>query len=884
MINRNHALPSRAIKIGKGEKEMFQKKRAIPILVLTLMLLTLVPLAPVSADIGNVVVDVNVGVYDDTIIVTGQGLTAGEEVEVGWDSLNAWDGEKGILNSTEATGAGDFEIWFDVPEAVNGQHYIWLKSETDTWGGSLEAESSFTVNALIEFSPSSGLPGDDIEISGYGFDEEEEVSHFTFDTVGPYSVPLNITMSPSSPETDEVGSWSAEFEVPAYAYDTYTCEAVQNPTATATFTIGAAIKLDIEEGPVGTVVEIRGRGFTPTIDIDTGMVTIDGVDCYVTEDDTVDGDGDFTIECVIPSVPDEDDYTVTVNDGSESAGADFEVTGLAEIEVDPEFGVQGSSVDIWGWNFTQISGEDIVLKLWDPDTMPWTEIQDIEEFESDNDGEFEGLFIIPARSSKLYKLQAIQEDYNIEAITDFRIGMMIVIPTPKSGPSGTKVTLTGTGFTEGEDWNASLGGVLVAEGVVDASSNLEIAGEIPQFFVPTLEPGTYTLEVLDIDTEITVDSEFTVTDTTYITTDPLVAPNGYNITIEGFFFSEEEGVDVEFLLYNVTADGEVDEEWDVVARMGVPASTDVETDEDGEFVAWWEIPHEDDETIWIGEYWLNVTDDNDLYAQYVLNIVPKTVEIDPRKDTFANGETVAFNIIVSFPNPDSYIEIYDPDGELYWQTDIFDADVWIKVGTVNVVPYFQQVAGGNPMTLMDAALGTWSWTWFDDEDEEIDSGTFAVTEAPEDVLAGQIAELGLNLDGLMEDFVGLGEDLTGLSTDVTTLTGNLASLAGSVSSLSSDVTSLAGDVANAIQAANTASGKVDDLAETVADIAEVASNAATAAQNAAQAASAAQTAAEQTGQQTSGLTTLVYGAIGAALVAALAAIVSLMQISRRIAG
>ena len=37
-------------------------------------------------------------------------------------------------------------------------------------------------------------------------------------------------------------------------------------------------------------------------------------------------------------------------------------------------------------------------------------------------------------------------------------------------------------------------------------------------------------------------------------------------------------------------------------------------------------------------------------------------------------------------------------------------------------------------------------------------------------------------------------------------------------------------------------------------------------------------------QQTSGLTTLVYGAIGASLIAALAAIVSLMQISRRIAG
>jgi hypothetical protein len=142
---------------------MFQKKRAIPILIVTLMLLSLMPLALVKADIGNVNVDINTGVYDDTVIVTGQGLTAGEEVQVGWDSLNAWDGEKGILNTTEATGAGDFEIWFDVPEAVNGLHYIWLKSETDTWGGSLEAESAFTINAHIEFSPSSGLPGDEIK-------------------------------------------------------------------------------------------------------------------------------------------------------------------------------------------------------------------------------------------------------------------------------------------------------------------------------------------------------------------------------------------------------------------------------------------------------------------------------------------------------------------------------------------------------------------------------------------------------------------------------------------------------------------------------------------------------------------------------------------------
>ena len=53
---------------------------------------------------------------------------------------------------------------------------------------------------------------------------------------------------------------------------------------------------------------------------------------------------------------------------------------------------------------------------------------------------------------------------------------------------------------------------------------------------------------------------------------------------------------------------------------------------------------------------------------------------------------------------------------------------------------------------------------------------------------------------------------------------------------------------------------------------------------AADAATDVKDAVETTQRQTSGLTTLVYGAIGASLIAALAAIVSLMQISRRIAG
>ncbi len=247
----------------------------------------------------------------------------------------------------------------------------------------------------------------------------------------------------------------------------------------------------------------------------------------------------------------------------------------------------------------------------------------------------------------------------------------------------------------------------------------------------------------------------------------------------------------------------------------------------------------------------------------MFSVVDKTVDIDPRKASFAVGDTVAFKIESSFKQKDSYIEVMTPDGDLYWTTDLFTDEMWIKVGTVQRVPYYSQTAGGNPMVLEDVPLGTWSWTWYDDEDDEIDSGTFTVTEAPADILAQQMTALTEDFAGLTEDFSSLSEDFAGLS---------------------SDVAGLASDVAAAAAAAQAANSAVQNLADIVGDIAETANSAKTAADSAKTAADAAKTSADDARTAASGLTTLVYGAIGASLVAALAAIVSLMQISRRIAG
>jgi hypothetical protein len=857
-------------------------KRAVTVLILTVMILSMMPLMPVKADIGNVDVykddwtPTDFGEYDETIIVTGSGVTAGEDVKLGWDGIKAWDGEKGTLNTTEADGDGSFEIWFDVPEATNGTHYIWLKDmETgDTWGGITEPDSDFNVHSRIKFDPSSGLIDDKITIKGYGYADEEEIREAVFLVTGYANE--NVSLSPSHPETDDLGSWEATFRVPTLVHGTYKVEVRSRHNVTLgvkSFTVGPSITLDVEEGPVGTVVEINGRGFTNGVTIDTPMVTIDGTVCFVTNDDLVENEK-FKIEVVIPSVSKEDDYDITVDDGAgRSADEEFEVTGLAEIEVEPEFGSQGSTINIYGYNFTQESGEEVQLELWDEDGLVW--ITNIDEYDTDGQGEFEGTFTVPARSSAVYTLKATQEghdttdDYNINGDTSFRIGLMIVIPTPNHGPSGKLITLTGTGFTANQDWNATLGDeTLVEDGDVDDDSNLELDGEVPTFFVPTMDPGTYTLTVLDIDSEIEVEADFTVTATTMAETDPLVAPNEYNVSITGSYFSELEGEGIDFVLFNVTDEGELEDDWDMDVYWK-KTKDPVETDEDGNFTAWWEVM--EDDVLSLGEYWINVTDDNDLYAQIMFSVVEEASDIGPRKSSFAIGETVAFDIESSFAQDDSYIEVYDPDGEMYWQTEPFEhddppageGDVWIKVGTIQMVPYYEQTAGGNPMVLEDVPLGTWSWTWFDDDDDELDSGTFTVTAAPADILAEQLAELTGDMESLTTDFSGLTEDVAALSGAVSTL---------------------ADTVSTAVSAANAAKAAADDAADAISEIATTANSAKDAADAAKSAADAAKESADSAGEAASGLTTLVYGAIGASLIAALAAIVSLMQISRRIAG
>jgi hypothetical protein len=816
-------------------------KKAITLLVLATLLLSLTPLVMTNAiDIDSVLdEDYNIIVgsvyYGDIIIVQGSGATPGRNVNVYWDSIDDWDAEtgSGLLNSTKAEGNGDYEVWLEVPEALNGAHYISVENvrngETDTWTTAID------VGASLKLSPSSGLIGDEVTITGRGFGDEVEIDTVQFNVT-------TVTTSPGTPETNELGTWTATFDVPSYTYwDDHIvyAEDEDGNSATKSFKIGASITLNKVEGPAGTVVRISGRGFTADAEIaPSGSITFNGVDCLWLDDSVVvrdNQDRTFTIDVVIPDTTPLDEYPIIVSEGVGGAGldaeADFEILGHPEIEVSPEYGPVGSTVTVRGYNFTQISGEEVILEL--------NGLGD-KEVETDGDGTFEATFRIPGAAGTSV-LSATQADYNIDATTNFRVGFITVVLSPNSGPSGTEVSVSGAGFDDTDDWNATFAGDTWIE-----DQGVGTGGVISDsMHVPSMEAGTYEVVITEVTSGISVTVEYTLTENTYIETNPLVAPPGYNVDIMGYNFAENPGDDsVEFVLYNETDEWELDVEYDGQTLV-LMLDEDWDT---GYFEGNFTLPDEDE--LSLGTYWLNVTDQEGMFAQLTLEIVDETVDIEPRKSVFRITDTVAFNVESSFAQRGSYIQVYDPTGELYWETDDFASSVWVKVGTVQVVPYYAQVAGGNPMILLDdAPIGTWSWSWFNDEDDELDSGTFSVEASPESELTNKVTDLANQLTDLQDDVSGISDEFD-------------------------DIRSNLDEVRSVAQQAVSAAQQAEEAIQTVAQTANQAN----------QAASDAKEAAEAARDAANGLTTLVYGAIGAALVAALAAIVSLMQISRRIAG
>ena len=806
-------------------------------------------------------------VYGKVLTVMGSGVTAGSTVNLYWDTVTS----AGLLNTTTGLPSGDFECTVKVPSAVYGDHYIWAR---DVSTGLTTRSDPIHVVSKVKLSPSSGLKGDSVIVKGYGFSKTSDID-IDFGT---------LSDATGVDKTDALGYFEYTFKVGAVDDGIYTVTATDTHSASADFTVGVALTLDKTVGPAGTIVKVDGRGFNfGTVIANNVDITLDGIPGIPVstkdgKDIITSGTGTFTAYLVIPSVS-KGDHKITINGGTgKVATATFEVDGVTKIKLTPSYGTPGAVVTVKGYNYSQVP-VDVTITL---GSAEWTT-------KTNSDGEWSrDITIPPLDIGEDYPVVA-SDERNCKAEKNVLVALILVQLSETSGPVGTKVNLMGVGFddTGGGDWNATFEdiGIIGNSGIVTGSTTFS-----KEFWVPSVAPGTYTITVTDWKREVDVTSEFTVTEPAKLTPKRTQGPNRYNLSIHGENFAEDEAVETTWYLYNSTRVWDISDD---VEYGGAP----VETTEYGNFTGYFKIPW----NLELGEYTINCTTKTTVadvtveqYAETTFEIVPEEMDIRIGKSSYARGDIITFTIKASLQKEEFYLGIKDPEGNEMFNSTWKDSH-WKTIGAWYYIPQNLQIDDftEDQYTLpSDATPGTWSYALWDVNSTIMDSGTFEVTEKTE-------------IEMLQDSITGVTEGLTNVATTVTDLETSVGAVSDAIaiSSVAADAAKAAADAAKAAADANTAAiGEVSDKADDAKAAADAAKDAAdsakTAADNSLEAsenakveASGAKAAAENAAEaaegaqrSSGGLTTLVYGAIAASLVAALAAIVSLMQISKRIAG
>ncbi len=316
------------------------------------------------------------------------------------------------------------------------------------------------------------------------------------------------------------------------------------------------IDLDPDDGEIGDSFYVEGDDWPPSTNVGEITEDIEEVDIYFSSEEAdtgddidtevenyeklktgydVEEDGDFRVKVKVPDelTDGEDDevvrggtyYVYVTMKGSDRIRGVAEFTVIAaEIELDTEEGTVGTEVEITGVDFD--GNKDITVE-YDGDTV------DIESGDDDTNssGNFEATILIPESAAGERTIKVTDESDN-EAEAVFTVEPEMTI-NPTSGTAGEQATVNGTGFAYREDVSIKLDGDEVATGDTNADGSFTI-----RFDVPTVGPGTYTVEAEDdegnsAEADFTVAADVSISPVTSQTSPGYV---GMDVTISGAGF------------------------------------------------------------------------------------------------------------------------------------------------------------------------------------------------------------------------------------------------------------------------------------------------------------------------------------------------------------
>jgi hypothetical protein len=445
---------------GKPSRTGVSAAAIVAALLLATPMLLLI--APVLA-VPTLTLTPNRGPPNTTVSVSGSGLAGVSTVNI-WLDLNnngIVDGGDALLVSGVGVSAGGSFITTVVipPGTEPGAKQI-MVIEPGSPSPSPIISALFTVTTpSIILNPSSGPPASTVSVSGSGYAPGVQ-----------YRVVFDGTDVAAFAATDTGGIPSGLiFTVPDRTAGSKTVEVEEvfsgNLIVSTTFTVTSTIYVTPPSGPAGLTVPVSVRGLpsgVTSVDIyldldgDGKVDAVAGGDELLEDDVSVNAFGRADTTVNIPSGLSPGSYAImAITAGDSGTNLDPLATGTFTV-IPPSIslpvisrGPVGAKFRITGQGFTPNTNFDIYFDIDASNTVTAVDVK-IADVTTDSGGEFTDDANVPLTAPAGTRKVLVVPDgatAPVLASADFLVTVPQITLSPSTGPIGTTVTVTGTGFT-----------------------------------------------------------------------------------------------------------------------------------------------------------------------------------------------------------------------------------------------------------------------------------------------------------------------------------------------------------------------------------------------------------------------------------------------------
>jgi hypothetical protein len=482
-------------------------------ILLTLLLATLaivVPQLPVLAASVTVAVSPISSPPGTTVTVHGTGFSIPATYYVKFsDALVS----PIVIPVTSIPSSGTISKTFNVPVLPRGDYNITVTtnySPADTI-----SIPTFTITPQVFLGSTTVKAGDQLTINGNGFAASDRI------TIYIDSVPRATLSAVSSNSTGQFTN--AQITIPQISGGTHTITAsdLDGVSLGATFTVVSDITLSASTGAVGSSIEVSGTGFAAssalTFFLDSTAINVSA---------STNASGNFSnVDLTIPAIAG-GTHTLKVQDASSnSATKSFSVTAI--MSIGPTTGPVDTTVAIIGKGFLA----SIPISV----SYDGATVTTLVSLASGTDGSVNASFKIPASASGVHVVavsdgtNAINANFTVSSTSGINV---------TSGPVGTSVTASGSGFKNKGNITITYNNAQVATATADTHGSFTSTFKIP-------EASTGPHSVVISDQTNTQTYTFSVT-ATFIPLSPTSGPIGTNITVGGNGFGASKTITVTY--------------------------------------------------------------------------------------------------------------------------------------------------------------------------------------------------------------------------------------------------------------------------------------------------------------------------------------------------